>query len=54
MMPAMFALFMLMLPSGLVFYIAVSTVISIGQQWLIKRKFANVAPATRRARSKAS
>ena len=39
-MPAMFAGFMLMLPSGLVFYIFVSTVIGIAQQYYIKRKFA--------------
>jgi len=44
-MPAMFAAFMLMLPAGLVFYIFVSTVIGIGQQYYIKRKFAVPAKA---------
>jgi YidC/Oxa1 family membrane protein insertase len=42
-MPAMFAAFMLMLPAGLVFYIFISTVIGIGQQYYIKRKFAGSA-----------
>lgn len=45
MMPVMFSLFMLMLPAGLVFYIFVSTVISIGQQWFIKRKYGPKAVA---------
>lgn len=49
-MPVMFSVFMLMLPSGLVFYIFISTAISIGQQWLIKRQFAAKAAS---ARSKA-
>ena len=39
-MPGLFSLFMLLLPSGLVFYIFVSTLITIGQQWWIKRRFA--------------
>lgn len=36
-MPLMFTAFMLFLPSGLVFYILVNTVLSIGQQWYFKR-----------------
>ena len=43
-MPVMFSVFMFMLPSGLVFYIMVSTVISVGQQWWIKRQFGAPAP----------
>ena len=38
-MPVMFSLFMLFLPSGLVFYIFVSTILSIGQQYYIKKKY---------------
>ncbi|MCA9562019.1 MAG: membrane protein insertase YidC [Myxococcales bacterium] len=39
-MPLMFGFFMLMLPSGLVLYIFVSSLLGIGQQWLIRRQFA--------------
>jgi YidC/Oxa1 family membrane protein insertase len=46
-MPVMFSVFMFMLPSGLVFYIFVSTVISVGQQWWIKRQFENSTASTR-------
>ncbi len=57
-MPVMFSVFMLMLPSGLVFYIFVSTVLGITQQWLIKRKFeakknSDQSTRARGARSKA-
>ena len=37
MMPIMFTVFMLFLPSGLVLYIAVNSVLTIIQQWLIRR-----------------
>ncbi len=37
MMPIMFTAFMLFLPSGLVFYILVNTVLSIAHQWYIRR-----------------
>lgn len=37
MMPIMFTAFMLFLPSGLVFYILVNTVLSIGHQWILRR-----------------
>jgi len=43
MMPIMFTVFMLFLPSGLVFYILVNTVLGIGQQWYMNR---NLRPAT--------
>ena len=46
-MPIMFSVFMFMLPSGLVFYIFVSTVISVGQQWWIKKQFENSTAAAR-------
>ncbi|MBI3073678.1 MAG: membrane protein insertase YidC [Deltaproteobacteria bacterium] len=36
-MPILFSLFMLFLPSGLVLYIFVSTLLSIAQQWYIKK-----------------
>jgi len=42
MMPIMFTVFMLFLPSGLVFYILVNTVLGIGQQWYMNR---NLRPA---------
>ena len=38
MMPIMFTVFMLFLPSGLVFYILVNTVLSIGHQKYMNRK----------------
>ena len=50
-MPVMFSVFMLWLPSGLVFYIFLSTVIGIGQQWYIKRKFVTPAGTTKRSRA---
>lgn len=37
MMPIMFTAFMLFLPSGLVFYILVNTLLSIAHQWYVKR-----------------
>jgi YidC/Oxa1 family membrane protein insertase len=37
-MPIMFTVFMLFLPSGLVLYILVNTILTIGQNLLIKRK----------------
>jgi YidC/Oxa1 family membrane protein insertase len=49
-MPVMFTVFMLFLPSGLVLYIFVNTLLSMAQQWYIKKK----DPATPRpARAKA-
>jgi YidC/Oxa1 family membrane protein insertase len=39
-MPILFTAMMLFFPSGLVLYIFVNTVLSIGQQWLIKRGMA--------------
>lgn len=36
-MPLMFASFMLVLPAGLVFYIFVSTVVGVVQQWWVKK-----------------
>jgi len=42
-MPIMFSGMMLFLPAGLVFYIFISTLFGIGQQWVIRRKY---APAT--------
>ena len=50
-MPVMFSVFMFMLPSGLVFYIFVSTVISVGQQYWIKQQFERSAT---KARSRAA
>lgn len=43
-MPFFFSIIMLWLPSGLVFYIFTNTVISIGQQWFIKRRLAVASP----------
>jgi len=37
MMPVMFTLFMLFLPSGLTFYILVNTVLGIVHQWASKK-----------------
>ncbi len=37
MMPIMFTAFMLFLPSGLVFYILVNTLLSIAHQWYVRR-----------------
>jgi YidC/Oxa1 family membrane protein insertase len=52
MMPIMFSAFMLFLPTGLVFYIFVSTIMTIGQQWYIRR---TMTPANKPAgRSKAA
>ncbi len=45
MMPIMFTAFMLFLPSGLVFYILVNTLLSIAHQWYIKRPRAATAKA---------
>lgn len=44
-MPIVFTAFMLFLPSGLVLYYFVNLVLGVGQQYLIKRRFANAAPA---------
>lgn len=38
-MPIMFGIFMLVLPSGLVLYIFISSLLGIGQQWHIRRQF---------------
>lgn len=45
-MPLMFGFFFFAFPSGLVVYIFVNMVLSILQQWLIKRQFEPTAPAT--------
>ncbi len=37
-MPIMFAVFMLWLPSGLTLYILVSTVLGVAQQWMVNRQ----------------
>ncbi|MBL6974813.1 MAG: YidC/Oxa1 family insertase periplasmic-domain containing protein [Deltaproteobacteria bacterium] len=37
MMPIMFTVFMWFLPSGLVFYILVNTILAIGHQWYVRR-----------------
>lgn len=44
-MPIVFTAFMLFLPSGLVLYYFVNLVLGVGQQYLIKRRFANATPA---------
>ena len=49
MMPIMFTAFMLFLPSGLVLYIFVNTVLSLAQQLMINKK--HDAPAARPARA---
>ncbi|HIA02421.1 MAG TPA: membrane protein insertase YidC [Myxococcales bacterium] len=51
MMPVMFSMFMLFLPSGLVFYIFISTVMTIGQQWYIRRTHTPATPKTGRSRA---
>ena len=49
-MPVMFTVFMLFLPAGLNLYILVNTLLSLFQQYYLKRKFAPPAtPATGRA-----
>ncbi len=49
-MPVMFTVFMLFLPAGLNLYILVNTLLSLLQQYYLKRKFATpAAPATGRA-----
>ena len=45
MMPIMFTAMMLFLPSGLVFYILVNTLTSVGQQWYMNRKHGPAVPA---------
>src|SRR5690554_6493273 len=40
-MPVMFTAFMLFLPSGLVLYYALSLVIGVGQQYFVRKKFAD-------------
>lgn len=45
MMPIMFTAFMLFLPSGLVFYILVNTLLSIAHQWYVRRPRAATAKA---------
>ncbi|MEZ4321312.1 MAG: membrane protein insertase YidC [Myxococcota bacterium] len=44
-MPLMFGIFFFTFPSGLVVYIFVNTVLSVLQQWFIKRTYAPPAPA---------
>jgi YidC/Oxa1 family membrane protein insertase len=48
MMPAMFTVFMLFLPSGLNLYILVNTVLSLAQQWYLKKKL-SPSPALKAA-----
>lgn len=43
-MPAMFTVFMLFLPSGLNLYILVNTILSLLQQYYLKRKFTSGGP----------
>ena len=45
-MPLVFGLFFFAFPSGLVVYIFVNMVLTILQQWYIKRSFAPKMPAT--------
>lgn len=46
-MPVMFGVFMLFLPSGLNIYMLVNTIVSIGQQYVLNRKFGlHNAPAS--------
>jgi YidC/Oxa1 family membrane protein insertase len=52
MMPVMFSVFMLFLPSGLVFYIFISTAMTIGQQWYIRKTHTPAStPKTGRSRA---
>ncbi len=44
-MPVMFTVFMLALPSGLVLYILFNTILTIGQQLVINKRLTNLAPA---------
>jgi YidC/Oxa1 family membrane protein insertase len=44
MMPVMFTVFMLFLPSGLNLYILVNTLLSLAQQYYLKRRFATSGP----------
>ena len=37
-MPVMFTVFMLFMPSGLTFYILINSILTVGHQWLIQRK----------------
>ena len=46
-MPIMFSGFMLFLPSGLVFYIFVGTILSMGQQWYTRRRYTATVDANR-------
>jgi YidC/Oxa1 family membrane protein insertase len=41
-MPVVFGVMMITLPSGLVLYMLTNTIVSIGQQQYLNRKFANV------------
>jgi YidC/Oxa1 family membrane protein insertase len=45
-MPLVFGLFFYTLPSGLVLYMFVNTLLSILQQWYIKRNFELKPPMT--------
>ena len=49
-MPFMFTAMMLFLPSGLVLYILVNTVLGIGQQWYSYRQQDAVVPQKARAK----
>jgi YidC/Oxa1 family membrane protein insertase len=46
MMPLIFGLFFFTLPAGLVVYMFVNMVLSVLQQWFIKRTFVTPEPAT--------
>jgi YidC/Oxa1 family membrane protein insertase len=41
-MPLVFGVMMITLPSGLVLYMLTNTIVSIGQQQYLNRKFANI------------
>jgi YidC/Oxa1 family membrane protein insertase len=44
-MPLIFSVMFFIFPSGLVLYWVVNNILSIGQQWVITKKFAEAAPA---------
>jgi YidC/Oxa1 family membrane protein insertase len=44
-MPLLFGFFFFIFPSGLVLYISVNMVLSILQQWVIRRQFKAVTPS---------
>lgn len=48
-MPIMFTVFMLFLPSGLNVYILINTLLSMLQQWYLRKKFSAPKPSTAKA-----